>query len=172
MAGSVSLWVIQRPPVTRRDTIVAVELENGITSRPATPADTPWARGVHHAAIRETVERQFGVWDEAQQDRFFANDWNGGAFEIIEFEGVPCGYVCIEIRPDDVHVRELDIDPAFQRRGIGTAVLRSAIEVARQRSLPVVLGTLHKNPAAQLYRRLGFVETGSTETHTLFRLDP
>jgi GNAT superfamily N-acetyltransferase len=127
---------------------------------------------VHHAAIRETVESQFGNWDEAQQDVFFANDWNGGTFEVIQFDGVPCGYVCIEDRADDVHVRELDIDPAFQSLGIGTAVLASAIDLARQRGVPVVLGTLHENRAAQLYRRLGFVETGSTETHTLFRLDP
>ena len=127
---------------------------------------------MHHAAIRVTVETQFGNWDEAQQDVFFANDWSGGTFEVIQFDGVRCGYVCIEDRPDDVHVRELDIDPAFQGLGIGTAVLGSAIDLARQRGVPVVLGTLHMNRAAQLYRRLGFVETGSTETHTLFRLDP
>jgi GNAT superfamily N-acetyltransferase len=88
---------------------------------------------VHHAAIRETVERQFGDWDETQQDVFFANDWNGGTFEVIEFDGVPCGYVCIEDRADDVHVRELDIDPAFQGLGIGTAVLGDVIDLARSR---------------------------------------
>lgn len=143
-----------------------------ITRRPATSEDAAWARRVHHAAIRETVESQFGTWDEAQQDTFFANDWNGGVSEVIEFDGVPCGYVCIEYRAEDVHVRELDLDPAFQGRGIGTAILAEAVGVARQRGVPVVLGTLHKNPAAALYRRLGFIETGATETHTLFRLDP
>ena len=56
--------------------------------------------------------------------------------------------------------------------GIGTAVLGGAIDLARQQGVPVVLGALHKNRAAQLYRRLGFVDTGPTETHTLFRLDP
>lgn len=55
---------------------------------------------------------------------------------------------------------------------MGTAVLGSAIDLARQRRVPVVLGTLHKNRAAKLYRRLGFVETRSIGTHTLFRLDP
>lgn len=149
-----------------------VEVDSRITRRPATSEDTSWARGVHHAAIRETVESQFGSWDETQQDLFFTNDWNGGEFEVIEFDGVPCGYVCIEERADDVHLRELDIDPAFQRRGIGTALLGAAADLASQRGVPVVLGTLHKNRAAQLYRRLGFVETGTTETHTLFRLDP
>lgn len=149
-----------------------MEIEARITRRPATSEDKSWARRVHHAAVRETVEIQFGKWDETQQDDFFANDWSGGTFEVIECDGVPCGYVCIEDRAEDVHVRELDVDPAFQRRGIGTAVLGAAIALARQRGVPVVLGTLHKNPAAQLYRRLGFAATGRTETHTLFRLDP
>jgi ribosomal protein S18 acetylase RimI-like enzyme len=118
------------------------------------------------------VERQFGSWDESQQDSFFDRDWAGGDFEVIEYDGAPCGYVCIESRPDDVHVREINIDPLFQRRGIGTAVLVSVIAVARERGVPVVLGTLHENRAARLYRRLGFTQTGRTDTHTLFRLDP
>lgn len=143
-----------------------------ITRRPATAADTNWARWVHHAAVRDTVERQFGTWSEAQQDAFFHADWSGAALEVIEVDGTPCGYVCIEDRPDDVHVREIDIDPAFQGRGIGSTVIRAAIQLARDRSVPVVLGTLHMNRAAELYRRLGFVETDTTETHTLFRLDP
>ena len=147
-------------------------MEPSITRRPATAADAAWARAVHHAAVRDVVERQFGSWDEAQQDQFFDNDWSGGRFEVIEYDGVACGYVCIEDRPDDLHVREIDIDPSFQGLGIGTAGLRSAIEHARNRGGPVVLGTLHENRAAELYRRLGFLETERTDTHTLFRLDP
>jgi hypothetical protein len=34
-----------------------------ITRRRATAADTAWARRVHHAAVRDVVERQFGTWD-------------------------------------------------------------------------------------------------------------
>lgn len=118
------------------------------------------------------VQRQFGAWDEALQDSFFDHDWNSGEFEVINHDGTPCGYVCIEERQDDVLVREIDIHPEYQRRGIGTQIIRSAIESARARGVPVVLGTLHENDAARLYRRLGFVETGATETHTEFRLHP
>ena len=100
------------------------------------------------------------------------SDWSGGSFEVIEYDGVACGYVSVEDLPGDVHVREIDVDPSFQGPGIGTAVLRSAIEHARTRGVPVVLGTLHENRAAVLYRRLGFVETGRSDTHTRFRLVP
>lgn len=143
-----------------------------ITRRPATPSDTDWARRVHHLAVRDVVERQFGTWDVEVQDRFFASDWADRDFEVIEFDGTRCGYVCIEEREDQVRVQEIDIDPAFQGRGIGTHMVRSAIDSARIRGVPVILETLHENRAAELYRRLGFVETGTTATHTQFRLDP
>jgi ribosomal protein S18 acetylase RimI-like enzyme len=149
-----------------------MQADHALSQRPAARADAEWARQTHHAAVRAVVERQFGGWNEAQQDRFFENDWTGGTFQIIEYEGQPCGYVSVDDRPDEVHVRELVIAPAFQYRGIGTAVMSAVIETARQRQVPVLLGTLHENVAANLYRRLGFVEVGKNDSHTLFRRDP
>jgi ribosomal protein S18 acetylase RimI-like enzyme len=143
-------------------------VEPRITRRPATPADTEFARSVHHAAVRDVVERQFGPWNEAQQDRFFDGDWKPEIFEIILCDGVPCGYVCVEDRADDVHVREIDILPEYQGRGIGTHILRDAIARADARGVPIRLGTLHENRASALYQRLGFVETGRTATHLVF----
>ena len=142
---------------------------SGFTRRPATDADTDFARNAHHAAYRDVVVRQFGAWDEAQQDDFFAGDWSGAVFEIIECDGEACGYVAIENRDHDVHVRELVVLPGHQNRGIGTAVLASAIATAEARAVPIVLGALHANRAALLYRRLGFEEYERTPTHTLFR---
>lgn len=127
---------------------------------------------MHHAAVRDVVERQFGTWDEGAQDGFFVHDWDDGAFEIIEYDGQPCGYVCVEDRAEDVHLREIVVSPRFQGLGIGTLVIASAIDTARGRHVPMVLGTLHENRAARLYLRLGFIETGRTDTHTQFRLEP
>lgn len=138
--------------------------------RPAAPGDTAWARQTHHAAVRDVVTRQFGPWDETQQDQFFKNDWKGGSFQIIDYRGTRCGYLCVEDRPGDIHLRELVIAPEFQGRG--TAVISTVIESAQKRQVPLVLGALHKNRASKLYRHLGFVEFGRTDTHTLFRLDP
>ncbi len=137
-----------------------------ITRRPATDEDIEFARATHHAAYRELVERQFGYWDEAEQDAFFADDWHGDR-DLIVADGVACGYVCIEDRADDVHVRELVVAPEFQGRGIGSSVLRDAMDRAAARGVPVRLGTARQNRALALYRRLGFRETGETDTHVL-----
>jgi GNAT superfamily N-acetyltransferase len=143
-----------------------------ISQRPATEADLELARRVHHQAYREVVERQFGRWVVAEQDRFFDCGWADARHEIVLCDGEPCGYVCVEDRADDVHVRELVILPEFQGRGIGSALLGEAIARARGRGVPVRLGTFHRNRAAELYRRLGFQETGRTPTHILMEWRP
>lgn len=140
-----------------------------VTRRPATDRDTEFARQVHHLAYREPSEAQFGPWDEAAQDRFFESDWRDAQFEMVLANGEACGYVCIEDRLEDLHIREIVIHPAFQGRGIGSAILRDVIERARQRRVPVHLGTFRKNRAVALYQRLGFRETGTTDTHVLLK---
>ncbi len=138
-----------------------------VTRRAATDGDIEFARQAHHLSYREASEAQFGPWDDAAQDRFFESDWRDAQFEIVLADGEPCGYVCIEDRPEDLHVREIVIHPAFQGRGIGSGILREVIERARQRRVPVHVGTFRKNRAVGLYKRLGFRETGTTDTHVL-----
>jgi ribosomal protein S18 acetylase RimI-like enzyme len=144
----------------------------GATRRIARDDDAEVARRMHHAAYRDVVERQFGVWDEQRQDEFFADDWRSALFEMLSIDGEPIGYCAIEDRPEDIHVRELVIDPMHQGRGIGTALLRDTLDVARREQKPVVLGTLHANKAIELYTRLGFRQIESTATHVLMKWSP
>jgi ribosomal protein S18 acetylase RimI-like enzyme len=139
-----------------------------ITTRPATAADTEFARGAHHQAYRDLTERRFGQWSEQDQDAFFTAAWTNAAYAVVLCEGIRCGYVCVESRDADVHVREIVILPAFQDRGIGSLLLQQAIDLARNRQVPVHLRTAHANRAASLYRRLGFREIGRTQSHILF----
>jgi len=144
----------------------------GITLRAASGADEDLARWAHHLGYREVVERQFGMWDEAAQDRFFAGDWSRGGFQIVECDGEPYGYIAIDSTPDAVLIREIVLLSTHQGRGIGTALLTGAIERALSLSVPVQLGVLRENRAAALYRRLGFQEVGRDATHVFFRLLP
>jgi ribosomal protein S18 acetylase RimI-like enzyme len=142
----------------------------GLVRRPATAADTDWARTVHHAAYREVVERQFGPWDDAVQDEFFRGDWEReSGFEVLLWNGQECGYIRIVDLEDAVQIWELVILPEFQNLGIGTRVIQDAIARAAHRGVPAQLGTFLLKRAADLYRRLGFVEVGRDETHIWFR---
>jgi ribosomal protein S18 acetylase RimI-like enzyme len=138
-----------------------------VTTRPALESDADFARGVHHQAYRDVVERQFGRWIDAEQDQFFAKAWDASRYDILLCDGEPCGYTSIEERDVAVIVRELVVLPAFQGRGVGSTILRNSIERARGRGIPVHLGVLHQNRAQELYRRLGFREIGRMATHFL-----
>ena len=78
-----------------------------------------------------------------------------------------CGYICVENREEDIHIREIVIDPKFQGKGLGTSLLREIIEDAEARQVPVRLGTQQANRAVNLYRKLGFREFERTTTHIL-----
>ncbi len=61
--------------------------------------------------------------------------------------------------------------PEYQRRGVGSAVIKDVNREATEQELPVTLGVLKVNPRAQaLYEKLGFVVNGETETHILMKL--
>lgn len=130
-------------------------------------ADMDFARSVHHRAYRDVIERQYGPWDAAHQDEFFEIAWSVAAHQIIFFDGVRCGYSCIETRDGHLYLRELVIDPDFQGRGIGTHIIRNVCEYATERGVPVRLQTHLVNRAADLYRRMGFKETERTGSHLL-----
>ena len=140
--------------------------------RPATAADMEFARTVHHRAYREVIELQYGSWSVDAQDKFFADAWSAATHEIILCDSVSCGYTCIENRKAEIYLRELVIDPDFQCLGIGSSIVKDVLAEATAREIPVRLQTHLLNRASNLYRRLGFRETGRTNTHILMEWQP
>jgi ribosomal protein S18 acetylase RimI-like enzyme/mannose-6-phosphate isomerase-like protein (cupin superfamily) len=142
-----------------------------VERRPATSDDQALCRTIHHRAYRDVVERQFGGWDDAQQDGYFDAAWRQHGHDILMWGGRPCGYVAIESGPEEVVIHELVVDPDDQNRGIGTHVLLATIDHARRRGRDVTLQVLHENRrAARLYERLGFADDGTAATHRRMRL--
>ncbi len=140
-----------------------------VSTREATAADMTYACATHHAAYREVVVAQFGSWDERLQDGFFNDVWRGGGVEILKIDGVNCGYVLVMPEEAAIRLVELVVHPDWQRRGIGSAFLEQLMARAAGRRVPLRLKVLQKNEAVQLYKRLGFVEEGRTDTHLLLK---
>jgi ribosomal protein S18 acetylase RimI-like enzyme len=68
--------------------------------------------------------------------------------------------------PDCIRLNQIYLLLEHQNRGIGTACLTRILEEAGALGRPVRLGVLKVNPRAMaLYRRLGFLPTGETDTH-------
>ena len=72
-------------------------------------------------------------------------------------DGRLVGYLELEDRGAELLVASLVVDPGRFRRGVGTRLVRRAIDLAWDR--PLAVGTGADNaPALALYAKLGFVE--------------
>lgn len=140
-----------------------------ITTRPSSESDREYARTVHHSAYRDVVQRQFGNWDENQQDDYFEKAWTTNAHEILLGDGEPCGYVSVKRDPDSLTILEVVIDSQFQNQGIGSAYIASIQKEASNKGVPLMLEVLTHNRARALYERLGFLEYSQTDTHVQMR---
>lgn len=72
----------------------------------------------------------------------------------------PVGFAVAGPIGDHFHLKELSVDPAHGRRGVGAALVATVREAAAQHGLDTVSLTTYRDVPfnAPYYRRLGFVE--------------
>jgi GNAT superfamily N-acetyltransferase len=73
---------------------------------------------------------------------------------------------------DEFFVAQMFVDGPFQRRGIGTEVVKRLIAEANSLNLAVRLNVVRINPARRLYERLGFQVTGEDDRKFYMKRDP
>jgi GNAT superfamily N-acetyltransferase len=131
------------------------------TLRPAGAADLDFLVALRLATMAPQFARQ-GIVHSAEEHRLRA-EYRLDAAQIIEHAGRPIGLLKL-LRADDTwEVRQLQIAPGFQGRGLGGAVLRRVIAEADAQRAPLTLGVLKLNPARRLYARLGFAICGESD---------
>jgi GNAT superfamily N-acetyltransferase len=64
----------------------------------------------------------------------------------------------VEEREDCIYLGDIQIDRAYRGKGIGTQLIKTAIESAMIANKPIRLRVLKGNPAKDLDLRLGFRE--------------
>ncbi|MBX7066327.1 MAG: GNAT family N-acetyltransferase [Parachlamydiales bacterium] len=102
------------------------------------------------------------------------NQWIGVAFDEYYFMNAPqvrwltakengtfVGCLAIEMEkyPEEIYLAQMAIDPAFQRQGIGTAMIRSIIEQESEVSRFVVITRKVNQAATEFYHSLGFIDS-------------
>jgi ribosomal protein S18 acetylase RimI-like enzyme len=140
---------------------------------PTTPADAPWLERLRRAVYRELFEATWGGWDEDRHRRHFAACLERGGIFAIEIDGARVGMVQRFEHRDTIEIGELQVEPEYQGRGIGTQVLRDTMTAADARKRKVILRTGIRNQRAiALYHRLGFQSVARTETHEQMEWTP
>jgi ribosomal protein S18 acetylase RimI-like enzyme len=141
--------------------------------RPAAPDDFEFLFLLHEAAMRPYVEEAFGPWQADWQRAYFRARFDLAGQYLILFEGQDVGALHVQERAEEIFLVRIEILPAYQGRGIGTAVMQELIERARQAGRPLALRVLKGNLRARyLYQRLGFGVTGESDTHYIMAWYP
>jgi ribosomal protein S18 acetylase RimI-like enzyme len=137
--------------------------------RQAVTADRAWLWETKTRCLRIYIEQTYGAWDDTQRARFDATFIPEEIF-IVSFDGQDAGFVALRTEPRVIQLFNLMIAPEFQRRGLGTAVLRHVLNLAQARRLPVRLQVMKVNPARRLYERMGFTAVPAEEIPTHYRM--
>jgi GNAT superfamily N-acetyltransferase len=144
----------------------ALSPTEAIVEREATDADYDELWRLHIDTMRLYVTATYG-WVEAVQERLFreAWQWKAGQRVLVEGDAVVANWL-VTRRTGDLLVAFIRVRSSHQRRGIGTRILRRALDVAAASGVPVRLQVMKANPDAQrLYGQLGFVVESESPTH-------
>lgn len=84
---------------------------------------------------------------------------------VVELAGKPVGYLMAWRTPDQFHVLNIAVDPAYRRRGLGELMLRAAVREARRGGMAEVTLEVRRSnrPAIAMYQAHGFQVAGVRE---------
>jgi ribosomal protein S18 acetylase RimI-like enzyme len=93
---------------------------------------------------------------------------NYDSARIICASGQGIGLFKVVYSPAEVYLDQIQLLPAWQKKGIGTKLITMLQQECAAGNLPTTLHVLRSNPALALYERLGFNITRSdTHSHTM-----
>jgi ribosomal protein S18 acetylase RimI-like enzyme len=142
--------------------------EAAYTLRPVTAQDEDFLLRVYASTRAE--EMALVNWTEQQKADFLRMQFDAqtihykrhyptAEYMIIEQCGTAAGRLILEHTDRQHLIMDIAILPEYRKLGIGTAVIKDLMELARKDNLPLVLRVEFFNPAIGLYSRLGFVKT-------------
>lgn len=92
----------------------------------------------------------------ALQRRHYRTHYDNAIFSIVLADGVPIGRFYVQRGAAGIVLMEITLLPDWQKRGIGSALLRGLLDEAAALGKPVALHVAQTNPARGWYLRLGF----------------
>ena len=138
-----------------------------ISLRPITPADDSFLARVYTSSRAEELavtgwpdelkadfcRRQFDA-----QSAYYASNYPGAAFQIIERDGWPIGRLYIDRWEKEIRIVDITLLPEARGSGIGSKLLGDLQKEARAAGKSLTIHVERFNRALTLYQRLGFRE--------------
>jgi len=136
-----------------------------LSLRPVTPADVSFLARVYASSRAEELavtgwsEEQKEIFCRSQfdaQSAYYAANYPGASFQIIEREGWPMGRLYVDRWEKEIRIVDITLLPEFHGSGTGTKLLRDLQEEARGAGKSLTIHVERFNRALELYQRLGF----------------
>ena len=171
-----------RPYPTRYEKQIALEDGSRITVRPIRPEDEPLLVNFHHTLSERTVYMRYFHWMKLEQrtaherlTRMCFIDYDRQMAFVAERDDSTSGERQIVavgrlVKSHTAEEAELAVivSDGFQRRGIGTEVVRQLVDFARAEKLGRITATVlfENRPMQKVFERLGFrmKQTGDSES--------
>ena len=138
--------------------------------RPALDRDFEYCRRLYFVEMRWIIEEL--NLDRTAQEASFRNQWNPAQVRMIVIDSADVGWLQTITRDDELFVAQMFVEGPFQRKGIGTEVMKRLISEANEFNLAVRLSVVRINPARRLYERLGFRVTHEDDRKFYMKRDP
>jgi GNAT superfamily N-acetyltransferase len=153
----------------------------GCTLRRARSEDEPTLFALYRDAMRDYVAETWG-WDEHWQRAHFFRAYVPANHAVIVRDTVQgdgrahseerlVGRICLTRHWRRIFLRDIELVADERNRGLGTAIVRAVLELARTEHRAVELLVLKCNPAQRLYARLGFSAIADDGARLTMRCD-
>jgi ribosomal protein S18 acetylase RimI-like enzyme len=150
------------------------ESTNGITLRPATPADEAFELDLY--AGTRWDELKLVEWSDLQKQTFLKMQFTARQQQyrlrypqaidrIILLHSEAIGRLLVDREERYLVLIDIALLPAHQNRGVGTRLVQSLLDEAAANGKSVRLQVLATNPAIRMYERLGFAATDNDGTY-------
>ncbi len=141
-----------------------------LSFRNAHPQDFNYCKNLYFAEMERTI-RELNL-DMNKHAANFRQQLELTEVRIITLDGADVGWLQTRTEAGALFLAQLFVDAPFQRRGIGSEVMKRIIGEAEIAGQGVTLGVVKTNPALQLYRRLGFQITHEDGRKFYMRREP
>ena len=137
-----------------------------ITLRKYNNNDYTFVYELKRTAYKKYVEECYGAWIEEEQQKYFENFMSRVEEKayIIQYDSKDIGFYNGEILNNgNYEIENICIIPEYQRKGIGTKILKDIIEKYNETNIEIQY--FKQNPVGNLYERLGFEKYGENNFH-------
>jgi len=128
---------------------------SGCALRGARAEDEDRLFALHREALRAYVDATWG-WHDAWQRTYFADHYAAWRNALVMRGDALIGRISVSRHWRRVFLRDIELIAVERNRGLGSAMIRAVLALARKGEKSVELLVLDCNPARGLYQRLGF----------------